>query len=331
MTGPVAQHKKGDDVEGFRVLDELGQGAASTIYLVQDLKNKQVWALKHVKRETDKDERFLDQAIYEHTVASKLDHEHIRKIPRLIKKTKRLIQVCDVYLVMEMLDGISMDRRPPRTFDDALTIFIQSAKALRHMHERGFVHADMKPNNILVTAGPVAKLIDLGQSCKIGTVKERIQGTPDYIAPEQVHRREITPRTDVYNLGATMYWTLTQRHIPTALAKPDALVSRIDDALMERPTPAIEINKRIPDKLSELIAQCVEVDPSDRPDGMGYVADRLELILGLVRSRNQDSGGRSMGGGRAGDAHKTSHGSSAGAIDPGASAPGLSLEGPGQA
>jgi serine/threonine-protein kinase len=196
---------------------------------------------------------------------------------------------------MEYVDGKSMDLKPPKNFDDAIRIFQQTAAALSHMHERGFVHADMKPNNILVTpgpndSGPVVKVIDLGQSCKSGTIKPRIQGTPDYIAPEQVHRRPITPKTDIYNLGATMYWTLTARTIPTALAKGDSLVSRIDDALIPKPKPAIELNNRIPLKLNELIMQCVEVDAGDRPANMSYVIERLELVLGMLRAKNEGSG-----------------------------------------
>jgi serine/threonine-protein kinase len=186
---------------------------------------------------------------------------------------------------MEYLDGPSMDRRQPRTFDEALVIYQQSAAALRHMHDRGFVHADMKPNNIVVMPGPTAKIIDLGQSCKIGTIKPRIQGTPDFIAPEQVHRREITPRTDVYNLGAAMYFTFTGKTIPTALAKPDALISRIDDSLLAKPTPAGKLNARVPPMLSDLIMQCVEVDAEQRPESMGIVADKLQLILGMMRAR----------------------------------------------
>ena len=70
----------------------------------------------------------------------------------------------------------------------------------------------------MVSPDGVVKIIDLGQSCAIGTVKPRIQGTPDYIAPEQVHRRAITPKTDIYNPGATMYAVLTGERVPTALA-----------------------------------------------------------------------------------------------------------------
>jgi eukaryotic-like serine/threonine-protein kinase len=136
-----------------------------------------------------------------------------------------------------------------------------------------------------MVVGGKAKIIDLGQSCRIGTIKERIQGTPDYIAPEQVHRRPITPRTDVYNLGATMYWTFTRRHIPTALAKDDSLVGSLDDHLIEKPIPAMELNPKIHTRLNELIMQCVEVNPEKRPGTMGVVADRLNLILGILRAR----------------------------------------------
>jgi serine/threonine protein kinase len=280
----VAEKKVGDLVEGYRILREIGRGAASIIYLVQDPKSKQIWALKHVEKNEAKDQRFLDQAEAEYRIASELDHPSIRKIEKLVKVKQNLLAVRELYLVMEFIDGISEDRQPPRTFERAVGIFHQIAEAMAHMHDRGYVHADMKPNNIMVTDKGVAKIIDLGQSCRAGTVKERIQGTPDYIAPEQVHRRPITPKTDIYNLGATMYWTFTRQHIPTALPKGDSLVGSLDDHLIERPAPAMELNPRIHPKLNELIMHCVEVDPEKRPESMHRVADRLNLIHGILRA-----------------------------------------------
>jgi serine/threonine-protein kinase len=189
-------------------------------------------------------------------------------------------------LVMEYVDGISEEKVPPRPVEQVVDIARQVAKGMAHMHMHGFVHADMKPNNIMVDDG-VAKIIDLGQSCKSGTVKERIQGTPDYIAPEQVHRRAITPKTDVFNLGATAYWMLTRKNIPTALPKEDgSLVTSLDDAMIEKPTPPIELNPRIPQRLSDLVMKCVEVDADARPGSMHEVAEQLQLILGIVRAKN---------------------------------------------
>ena len=291
MQETLVAKKKGEVIEGFRVMSEIGRGAASIIYLAQDQKSKQICALKHVQKLTPKDQRFLDQAEIEYRIASELDHPALRKITRMIKKGS-LLKTKELYLVMELVDGVSMERHPPETFESAIDIFRQVAEGMAHMHERGFVHADMKPNNIIVSDAATTKVIDLGQSCKIGTIKPRIQGTPDYIAPEQVHRREITPVTDVFNLGATMYWVLTRRSIPTALARGDSLMGSTEDHLIEKATPPAEVNPRIPDRLSELIMECIEVAPGDRPASMRIVADRLELILGQIRTQSRLSGGK---------------------------------------
>ena len=287
-TEPVPVWKKGDTVEGYRVISEIGRGAASVIYLVQDPKTKQIWALKHVVKKNPKEQRFLDQTEAEYKIASQLNHDSIRKIPRIIKKGT-LLKTNELYLVMELVDGLSLHEEQPEDMATLIDVFQQTASALAQMHDRGYVHADMKPHNVMVgvdlEGNHTAKLIDLGQSCKIGTVKKRIQGTPDYIAPEQVHRRPITPKTDIYNFGATMYWVLTGRNIPTAMGhQKDSLVGSLDDSLIEKPTPVMEINPLVPQRLNDLVMQCVEVDLDKRPDSMDAVADKLDLILGMVRA-----------------------------------------------
>ena len=269
--------KPGTKLAGFSVLAEIGRGAASVIYLVQDPKTKQVYALKHVERHTAKDQRFLDQAEAEFEVAAKVRHPNIRAIERIIKARQRLVTVKEVFLLMEYVDGLSVERHPPGTFEEVIRIFTDVARGLGHMHDKGFVHADMKPNNIVVkNEDGAVKVIDLGQTCAIGTVKERIQGTPDYIAPEQVHRREITPQTDVYNFGATLYWVLTKQNIPTAMPKGDSLVSRLDDHMIEKATPPQVLNPRVPEPLSDLVMKCIAVDPAERPAGMAAVLAALE-------------------------------------------------------
>ncbi|HBS28992.1 MAG TPA: serine/threonine protein kinase [Phycisphaerales bacterium] len=279
--------KPGTRLAGYKVLAEIGRGAASIIYLVQDEKTKQIWALKHVEKNDPKDQRFLDQAIQEHEVGSRIRHPAVRAIEKLIKTREKLISVREVFLVMEYVDGVSVERHPPKTFEQALSIFKQTAAGLAVMHKAGFVHADMKPNNIVVDDAGRVKVIDLGQACAAGTVKERIQGTPDYIAPEQVHRRAITPRTDIYNLGATMYWVLTQRHIPTALPKGDSLVSSLDDQFIEKAAPVRQFLPHVPEKLNDLIMECVEVDPEKRPSTMQEVHDRLDLIHAMVVAQRE--------------------------------------------
>ncbi|MGP1345688.1 MAG: serine/threonine-protein kinase [Phycisphaerales bacterium] len=287
--------KPGTKLAGYSVLAEVGRGAASVIYLVQDSKSKRIWALKHVEKHSPKDQRFLDQAEAEYEVSQRIRHPAIRHIERVIKGRAKLLTVKEVFLLMEYVDGVSLERNPPSTFEQALHIFREAAVALAHMHSCGFVHADMKPNNIVVNERGDVKIIDFGQACPIGTVKERIQGTPDYIAPEQAHLRAITPKTDIYNFGATMYWCLTQRHIPTAMSTgTQSLTGAREDRFIEKPTAPCELNSRVPDALSDLILHCVEVDAAARPANMMEVVARLEQIAGSL-SQDRPTGARANG------------------------------------
>ncbi len=277
---PFEPAKPGTTLAGFSVLAEIGRGAASIIYLVQDPKTKRVWALKHVEKGDAKDNRFFEQTEREYEIGNKVNHPAVRRIERIMKTREMLVSVKEVFLVMEYVDGVSIEKKPPKTFEKAIDIFMQVASGLSAMHQAGFVHADMKPQNVVVMPDGKVKIIDLGQGCKVGTVKERIQGTPDYIAPEQVHRREITPRTDVYNLGATMYWAFTGKNIPTAMPRENtgSLVSSLDPEFIEKPKPVRELNARCPDLLSDLIMACVQIDPDARPTDMDEVYQRLDLV-----------------------------------------------------
>jgi serine/threonine protein kinase len=272
-------------IAGYRVLARMGSGAASELYAVQDPKTKQVWALKHVVKTSEKDERFLEQVMNEYAVGSRLSHPNVRAMHRLVKH-RRLFTIHAISLLMELVDAASLDQRLPKNDRQTVKVFKQVADGLAHMHGRGFVHADIKPSNILVSEHDEVKIIDLGQGCAIGTVKKRIQGTPGYMAPEQAHRQTITPKTDIYNFGATMYWVLVREVIPTALPPKDENSSlysgALDAAMVEMPVPPHVKNPRIHPLLSKQIMDCVQLDPDARPESMEFVANRLELIADLL-------------------------------------------------
>ncbi len=273
--GLSLQHKPGDMIGGYRVLRELGRGAGSTIYAVEDAGGKQVRSLKHVEKTDEKSDRFLEQAEREYQVAAAVGSRKVRRVEKIIRKKKFLWgRMTDLYLVMEMVEGRSCEQNPPKTIEDALEIFEQVAEGLAAMHAKGFAHADMKPNNIIVDDKLNARIIDLGQSCKVGTIKQRIQGTPNFIAPEQVHRRAITSKTDVYNFGASLYWVLTRTYVPTAL---DANESPVDASLVPRPSKPSEINPRVPAIVDRLVMDCVEADPDMRPT-MQQIFERIGKI-----------------------------------------------------
>lgn len=264
----------------YDVIERIGEGAKSTIYKVSDPATGRVLALKHVTRDGQKDIRFIEQMETEYEISRQFTHSGLRRAFDLKINKKMFVQVSEAFLVMEYFDGSPLDVRTPSSILDTVEVFIQVGEALRAMHQLGYVHADLKPNNILRGAHGRVKVIDFGQSCKNNTVKERIQGTPDYISPEQVARRPITLQTDVFNLGATLYWALVGKTIPTLYTvnkQGDNSFLAVD--LIE--TPA-QLNPKVPIALSNLVMESIATNPKKRPPDMDSVITRLELAKHIL-------------------------------------------------
>jgi serine/threonine-protein kinase len=259
----------------YDIIDRLGEGAGSVIYSVRDPGTGRSFALKHVLRKRDKDVRFIEQMETEYEVSHQFNHPNLRRSYELKINKTMLLKKTEAFLVMELFDGKSLEVRPPSSLLDIVNSFIQAAEGIKAMHVLGYVHCDIKPNNIMRDAQGMIKVIDFGQSTKIGTVKERIQGTPDYISPEQVERRPITVQTDIYNFGATVYWALTGKPIPTQYT-----VSRqgkygfLLDTLIQTPQ---DLNPKVPLPLSNLVMECISTSPRRRPTDMEQTIMRLEL------------------------------------------------------
>jgi serine/threonine-protein kinase len=187
-----------------------------------------------------------------------------------------MLKVTEVLMTMEMFQGQSLEEGPSLSLGDVLLVFRMVATALNAMHEKGYVHCDIKPNNIMFGQDGTIKIIDFGQSCKIGAIKKRIQGTPDYIAPEQVRREHLSHRTDIFNLGATMYWALTGKNVPTLIPKKNEF--GIPVVQKECKTPH-EIYSKIPKAVSDLVMECVRENSIDRPENMAAVTARLDVLI----------------------------------------------------
>lgn len=263
------------DIGGFSIIRRIGIGARSTIYLATDKQNNENVALKRVIFERPEDSRIFEQVQTEYKVGRRVDHPYIRKCYKL-KKIGGIFKAKELLLSMEMFEGQSLEDGPALSLLDVLLVFRMVASGLHAMHQQGLVHCDIKPNNILMNESGTIKIIDLGQSCRIGTIKPRIQGTPDYIAPEQVRRKALGPKTDIFNLGATMYWALTGKHVPTLIPKKNEL------GLPMPPAPRLaphELRKQLPIGISKLVMDCIEDEPAKRPRDMMTVISRLDLLI----------------------------------------------------
>jgi len=270
-------------IAGYDRLAQIGTGARSTIHKVVERATGQIYALKHVVRGEDEDDRYLAQAEIGFAVSSRLEHPNLRR-SYSIHRVRKWMQVRELYIVMEHVEGMTFEQARPNRLDWFLQIARKVAAGLDALHEAGYVHADIKPNNIILGPEGVVKIIDFGQSCPIGHRKERIQGTPDYIAPEQVHRKPLERTTDVFNLGATMYWVLTDTAYPTDI-RQSVRLGGIDIVTSRDVLTPKEINPKIPTVLSQLVMDCCRAHPAERPADMKQVQRRLEVVQRMWRKQ----------------------------------------------
>ena len=267
---------------GYDVIRPLGEGAGSLIYVVRDPQTGRNAALKHVIRKSEKDIRFIDQLTNEYEVGKAVGtHPNLRRMIDMKVERTFLRRVTAAAVVMELIDGEPLDQRLPPSNDLIVDCFIKVAAGLAAMHKAGYVHCDLKPANILCDAAGNVHVIDLGQACKFGTKKERIQGTPDYISPEQVKRLPVDEKTDVYNFGATMYWCLCGERMPTLFTLEKGENSFLVDTFIKSPR---DCNPLVPEALSTFVMECVRTNAARRPANMTTIMQRLEVIaMGMKR------------------------------------------------
>ncbi len=281
------------ELPGYRITRQIGVGARSKISLATELSTGKTFAVKYVERESSEDDPFIGQVETEFEVSSNVSHPCLRQSIH-IHRERKLLQTRRIWLVMEYIDGLNLEKARPNRLMTFLSLFRKVAQGLHAMHAAGFVHTDIKPTNIMITRGATVKIIDFGQSCPIHHRKERIQGTPDYIAPEQVRRRPLDQHTDIFNLGATMYWVLTSEKYPTAIRGTDAR-GGINIITADKPVAPIELNDKIPLSLSKLIMECCRDNPHERPADMKQVVSRLEVVQRIWAKQREAHRAERMG------------------------------------
>jgi len=194
------------EIHGHRILAALGRGAASRLYAACDPATRQIHTLKHVVRRPGRereDQRHLDQAENEFSIASRLDHPSIRGVRRIVRIRPRL-RVSEIVLLLDFVDGTPLDRLGVVRRAEMLGHVASAAEAVAHLHAEGIAHADLKPGNLILDGEGRIVVIDFGQACPIGTRKPRVQGTPGFMPPEQRRREAVTAASDLFSLGATL-------------------------------------------------------------------------------------------------------------------------------
>lgn len=245
------------------------------------------YTVKIIKVVKPEDANFIDLLRVEHAIGSSVDHQAIRKVYELRMMRHRL-RVRGAILFMEYVDGISMaDKEFRHSLEEILRLCGEAARGLHAMHKAGYVHADLKPGNILVTPDGTVKLIDLGQSARAHEAKPRIQGTIDYMAPEQVQRGTLDQRTDVFGLGATLHKILTGKPIQTEMNQTISIHSQ--SLVGKRVSETRKSNmQELPACVARLIEDCCQYDPDDRIKDMPALIKRIDLARTILNKRSAE-------------------------------------------
>jgi len=267
---------------GYDIERELGHGATATVYLARDAKHARSVALKLLSPDIG-ELRHRERFFSEIRITAQLQHPNI--LPVFDSGDVRGV----LFYVMPFVDGESLRRRLVNGgalgVPEAVSLLRDVAKALAYAHERGVVHRDIKPDNVLLTAGTaivadfgIAKAIAAAQSGGVGDSQTVTHagvslGTPAYMAPEQAAADPKTDhRADIYAWGCMAYEMFAGRP-PFLSTSPQRLVAA---HMSDAPTPLSELRHDVPIELGRLVMQCLEKDPDARPGSAGQLLETLD-------------------------------------------------------
>ena len=277
----------------YRVESEIARGGMAGVYRARDLRLDRDVAIKVLASPYADDPRFTARFLDEARAAASLSH------PSLVHVYDSGSDGRSHYIVMELLDRHRtlrdlLDSEGPRSAEEVLRIGRELLAGLRVVHERGLVHCDVKPANVMLGPGP-AKLIDFGIATQPhdGTDGDTSIGSLRFMSPEQLHGQALTPASDLFSLGAVLYESLTGR--PPYPGDTPEEVSAAHAAGRVRP-PSTVVDG-IPGRLDAAILQALRRDPDERFASAEAMAASLDgsadEIAGATRRRYDAGGPRS--------------------------------------
>lgn len=260
----------------YQVESILGGGGKSTVMLVSDPKAlSRRYALKVIKREEAGDDALLARAEAAAEASSKLKHPSVLAYHDFLKR-KSFFRVNRGELLMEYVDGKSLDGLKKLSIDQWLMILRQVASGLAHMHRRKVLHGDLDPSHVILGRNGQVKLINYG----LALVPKESRPGPSrlHAAPEQLKEGRILEQSDVYALGALMYHTLTGQ------AARQAAATGAGESGGKVPPPS-SVNVKISTALNNLIVHCLNSKHEKRPES---VYDVLQQLEAMVQERKLD-------------------------------------------
>jgi len=274
----------GRTISHYKILSQLGEGGMGVVYKAEDSKLERTVALKflapHLVQDSEVRKRFEREA----KAAASLSHPNVCHVYEIDEAEGKTL------LAMEYVEGDSLDDRiekGPLPLNDALDIARQTAEGQRAAHEKGIVHRDVKPGNLLITPDGRVKILDFGLALLVEGSKltklDTAVGTVAYMSPEQAQGAEVDHRTDVWALGGVLYEMVSGQR---------PFLGQYDQALLyeivnEQPEPLTGLRTGVPVELELLVDKCLAKDAGQR------YQSTAELIVDLGTLSEKLKSGRS--------------------------------------
>lgn len=263
----------------YELLSEVARGGMGVVYKARQTKLDRIVALKTILKGQFADEADVKRFYVEAQAAACLDH------PAIVPVFEVGQHEGEHFYSMRFIDGQSLSalsaagKFPHRR---AAEMVLALADAVQYAHERGVIHRDLNPNNVLVDLDGQPHITDFGLAMRVAlkqrlTASGQVMGTPSYMPPEQASARRdlVGPTADVYALGAILYKLLTGRPPFQASGYVETLLK----VLEEPPVSPRQLDPAVPQPLAALCLDCLEKDPARRPRSAQAVVDALERFL----------------------------------------------------
>ena len=259
----------------YEVIEQIGIGGMSYVYKAYDVRRKKIVAIKMLKEELSIDEDFVKKFKSEALACKDIRHKNVISAYDVIDEENLH------YIVMEYLEGTTLNKyindKGRLSNEETINISIQIAKGIKAAHDKGIIHRDIKPQNIVVSDSGDIKITDFGIARAITSTTKNISviGTVHYISPEQVRNTKVDFRSDIYSFGCTMYEMITGE-VPFEGETPlEIIVSHLRENIKKPSIVAPDIYK----SLEKIILKSTRMIPRERYQTIDEMLNDLNKAL----------------------------------------------------
>ena len=270
----------------YEIIDDLGEGGSSSVYLCEHLALKKKLALKILHKNLLENQTAINRLQREAQACANLSHPNI-------------VSVYDFgitdngfpYLVMDFLDGVAMHSLGKLNASRTIALALDICKGLKTAHEAGIIHRDLKPNNIIVTRPDTpeekAIIVDFGIAktelpggeMQHLTQTGEVLGSPAYMSPEQISGKPVDERSDIYSMGCILYEAVTGQQLFRGYTYIATLHANLNDAVPELPAEAVKNDPKLA-SLEKILLQCLAKEKENRFASVEELENALEYIAG---------------------------------------------------